>query len=238
METPPELLWTLAELEKAVMRALGDGLAPSGRVRAVPDARAIRYYTTLGLLDRPTIAGRTARYRRRHLLQLVAIKRLQAQGRSLAEVQTALAGATTRQLEQVAQLDAAAQAPTPAAPSIAGQRTPPAQDIAPSDADQSAPAAAEQSAPSARPPAARFWAQAPAATAPHTTQTSVLGSPIRPVALQGVPLAGGAMVLVPAAQPLTPADVAAVRAAAAPLLDLLITRRLTAAPPITQEDSP
>ncbi len=59
--------------------------APNGRVRDVPDRRAIRWYTTIGLVDRPLgMRGRTALYGPRHLLQLVAIKRRQAEGRSLA----------------------------------------------------------------------------------------------------------------------------------------------------------
>jgi hypothetical protein len=85
-------LWTLDELSAAVARALAvdyDG-QPSARVRDVPDRRTIRYYTTLGLIDRPAaLRGRTALYGRRHLLQLTAIKRLQAAGLSLAEVQLA-----------------------------------------------------------------------------------------------------------------------------------------------------
>ncbi|GIE06674.1 hypothetical protein Adu01nite_80240 [Paractinoplanes durhamensis] len=62
--------------------------APNGRVRDVPDRRAIRWYSTIGLVDRPLgMRGRTALYGPRHLQQLVAIKRWQAEGRSLAEIQ-------------------------------------------------------------------------------------------------------------------------------------------------------
>src|SRR6267154_4882891 len=90
-------LWTIDELGSRVALALSvdyDGQA-SGRVRDVPDRRTIRYYTTLGLIDRPTeMRGRTALYSRRHLLQLVAIKRLQAQGSTIAELQRALLGLT------------------------------------------------------------------------------------------------------------------------------------------------
>ena len=78
---------------------------PSGRVREVPDARTIRYYTTLGILDRPLeMRGRTAYYGRRHLLQLVAIKRLQAQGMSLTEIQQRLTGASDKALRRWAAL--------------------------------------------------------------------------------------------------------------------------------------
>ena len=81
---------------------------PSGRVRAVPDRRAIRWYTTIGLIDRPVAyRGRTALYGPRHLLQLVAVKRLQAKGLPLVAIQQELAGATDTQLARVAHLPAA-----------------------------------------------------------------------------------------------------------------------------------
>jgi DNA-binding transcriptional MerR regulator len=52
------------------------------------DPRNVRYYQTLGLVSKPTrYEGRHARYEYRHLLQLVAIKGLQAQGLSLAQIQ-------------------------------------------------------------------------------------------------------------------------------------------------------
>lgn len=100
-------LWRLDELSSRVERALSVGYRPasSGRVRAVPDRRTIRYYTTLGLLDRPAeMRGRTAYYGQRHLLQLVAIKRLQAEGLSLAQVQQGLTGLDADALAEVAQL--------------------------------------------------------------------------------------------------------------------------------------
>jgi DNA-binding transcriptional MerR regulator len=102
-------LWTHGELQKHVAAALAAGAeAPgNGRVRAIPDARTIRYYTTLGLIDRPASWwGRTALYGRRHLLQLVAIKRLQARGHSLAEVQRELVGMSEKALEELARLPA------------------------------------------------------------------------------------------------------------------------------------
>ena len=78
-----EQRWTLDELAERVDVALTVDYAgpPSARVRAVPDRRAIRWYTTIGLIDRPVAhRGRTALYGPRHLLQLVAVKRLQASG--------------------------------------------------------------------------------------------------------------------------------------------------------------
>ena len=88
---------TLEQLAVLVERAL-EAVAyrgpDSARVRAVPNLRTIRYYTTLGLLAPPAeMRGRKAFYGRRHLLQLVAIKQLQAKGKQLVEVQRCLAGA-------------------------------------------------------------------------------------------------------------------------------------------------
>jgi DNA-binding transcriptional MerR regulator len=48
--------------------------------------------------------GRTALYSKRHLLQLVAIKRLQAKGRTLGELQKELVGLTDSVLARIAQL--------------------------------------------------------------------------------------------------------------------------------------
>jgi DNA-binding transcriptional MerR regulator len=83
--------WTIRQLSDEVAARLAREQAPAnGQVRAVPDERSIRYYTSLGLLDRPALRGRTALYGPRHLAQLVAIKRLQAEGKTLAEIQQLL----------------------------------------------------------------------------------------------------------------------------------------------------
>jgi DNA-binding transcriptional MerR regulator len=100
-------LWTLDELSAQVALALAEDYTgvSNGRVRDVPDRRTIRYYTTFGLLDRPaSMRGRTALYGRRHLLQLAAIKRLQARHLTLAEVQARLLGLSDRALEKLADL--------------------------------------------------------------------------------------------------------------------------------------
>ncbi|MCX5742726.1 MAG: MerR family transcriptional regulator [Proteobacteria bacterium] len=81
--------WTLPELVAEAAKRIEALPAPkNGQVRAVPDERTVRYYGTIGLLDRPSGArGRTSLYGARHLAQIVAIKRMQAMGRSLAEIQ-------------------------------------------------------------------------------------------------------------------------------------------------------
>ncbi|MBO0869644.1 MAG: MerR family transcriptional regulator, partial [Micromonosporaceae bacterium] len=101
--------WTLEELVRRVARALAadDVRAPNGRVREVPDGRAIRWYTTIGLVDRPGFGtGRAARYGPRQLRQVVAVKRLQANGRTLAQIQQELTGATQTTLDRVARIPA------------------------------------------------------------------------------------------------------------------------------------
>ncbi len=100
-----EASWTLPDLAAAVASALATGYdgPPNSRVRDVPDARTIRYYTTLGLIDPPAeLRGRTALYTERHLFQLVAIKRLQARGAPLAEIQRRLTGLPTAALRRLA----------------------------------------------------------------------------------------------------------------------------------------
>ncbi|MGW0482439.1 helix-turn-helix domain-containing protein [Nonomuraea sp. NPDC003214] len=98
--------WTIGELAERAADQLRSRAQPlNGRVREVPGERLIRWYTTIGLVDPPlTRQGRIARYGRRHLLQLVAVKRLQAAGLSIADIQTALAGATDAMLEEAARL--------------------------------------------------------------------------------------------------------------------------------------
>jgi len=110
-------LWTLGELHaraEAVLAA--QEISPeSGRVRAVPDERTLRYYTTIGLLATPALLkGRKAYYSRLHLAQIVAIKRLQALGMSLAQVQRELAGATPAELQSMAMLPEDLPEPAPA----------------------------------------------------------------------------------------------------------------------------
>ncbi|HEY9789493.1 MAG TPA: helix-turn-helix domain-containing protein [Candidatus Obscuribacterales bacterium] len=77
------------------------GNSQDNRVSPVPDARTIRYYTTLGLLDRPVIEGRQARYAKRHLLQAVTIKALQGRGMPLSEIQSRLYGLSDEEMESL-----------------------------------------------------------------------------------------------------------------------------------------
>lgn len=56
--------------------------------------RTIRYYIQIGLVDRPEGETRGARYHRRHLEQLLSIRRWTQDGLSLERIRELLAGAT------------------------------------------------------------------------------------------------------------------------------------------------
>ena len=102
--TGPWRLSQLVELSRRLVATSGTS-GDSKRVRWNPTERLVRYYTTLGLVDGPAeMRGRTAYYNQRHILQLMAIKRLQAEGETLESVQTQLAGLSDPQLQEVAEL--------------------------------------------------------------------------------------------------------------------------------------
>ena len=172
----------LVEWVKTLLRAMPE--QPNGQVRSVPDVRTIRYYAAIGLLEKPAaMKGRTALYSRRHVAQILAIKRFQAVGRSLAEIQ-----------EMWPRLD------DDALKKITGVDLPP------------------------RPKARReFWRDTPAPT-PVSVETPAQAVEVRIQLGRNVSLhvevpAGGVA--------LSSADVDALRAAAAPLIDALADRQLT-----------
>ncbi len=173
----------------------------NGQVASVPDGRTLRYYASLGLLDKPVeVRGRRAIYGERHVLQAVAVKALQAQGLSLGEIQLRLNGRSDAELRALL----------------------------------------------ARPDGVRFWRRPPAPAGPETagadTGTGTPGphaphappdptpaggddgpEPGEPTALR---LAPGALLLVEGLRAPTADDAAAVRRAAAELLDELRRRDL------------
>ncbi len=101
METEPR--WTveqLVELSQGFISHSG-----SKRVRWNPNPRLIRYYASLGLLDRPFgVRGHTVYYGPRHLLQLLAVKALQSEGEPLGLIQQRLQGMSDEGLRSFAQL--------------------------------------------------------------------------------------------------------------------------------------
>jgi DNA-binding transcriptional MerR regulator len=211
MEAQPYLR-TLDELcaEAALALAVDYAGAPSGRVRDLPDRRTVRYYTTLGLVDRPAaLRGRTALYGRRHLLQLVAIKRLQTAGLTLVEIQGRLLGRTDQELEALARLPEE----TPGTATLASD---PPRDHAFWKQEPAPPPAEEEMVP---------------------RSPSVDADAVRP--LLAIPLVDGVTLLLHARRPVDDHDVEALRTAAGPLLALLRKRRLiTEGKDIPQENSP
>jgi DNA-binding transcriptional MerR regulator len=223
--------WTLDELAERVDTALAVDYSgpPSGRVRAVPDRRAIRWYTTIGLIDRPVAhRGRTALYGPRHLLQLVAVKRLQARGLPLVAIQQELAGATDSQLARVARLPEGV-APGPAVSAGRGR------DGLSGTGQAGSGTAAAAPATRGKVRRAGFWRERPAAftvaadaaalTGP-THPAALTGSTPATATLRGVRLGDGATLLLEPGRELGAEDVRAVLEAAGPLLAALRERGL------------
>jgi len=237
MKDNRKALWTIDELGRKVAEALSvdyEG-APNDRVRAVPDRRTIRYYTTLGLLDRATeMRGRTAYYGEGHLLQLVAIKRLQASGSSLADVQRRLVGITQGELARLARLPAKLDTASKAQ----GEHPPKTKSAASASDNTNAPRAA-------------FWKEVPeSSVAPtaggdsrsrehhqpeersrgeHTVEAKTKAEsetePPLSRLLQAIRLGNGATLLLEELEPVTEVEIQAIREAAEPLLRLLARRR-------------
>jgi DNA-binding transcriptional MerR regulator len=202
-----ELIGTIDALSSAVAAALAEGYAgaPNARVREVPDRRTIRYYTTLGLIDRPAeMHGRTAIYSWRHLLQVVAIKKLQARGQSLAEIQQALTGLTDTALARMAEINAQDA-------SFAGQPVPRPSTRAFWKQEPKIPEVAEAEG------------AGPSAEQPREDRP---GGPIRSQTFHGVPLLDGVTLLLASSRPIEGADLEAIRTAAGPLIETLIRRQL------------
>ena len=91
----------LSDLAAEVIRSCGIQPA-NNQAKTVPAQRMVRYYMANGLLSKPTGNGRELRFGRRHLLELIAIKRMQSTGTSLSDVRKALDGMGAQELERVA----------------------------------------------------------------------------------------------------------------------------------------
>ncbi|MEV0147872.1 MULTISPECIES: MerR family transcriptional regulator [unclassified Nonomuraea] len=235
--------WTIGELaERAAGLLRAGGPNGNGRVREVPGERLIRWYTTIGLVDPPlSRRGRVARYGRRHLLQLVAVKRLQAAGLSIADIQVALAGATDAMLEAATHPDATLE--TAARPETAPPQTgrpdaavPPAARLDGKAVSVSRPDGASSPGPTAggggspEGEAARFWARTPRDLPPAPAIASTARQAAGEAAgglVRGIRIAPGVtLVLDGAGRVPSTDDVQAVLGAAAPLLAVLEERKL------------
>ena len=183
--------WTLPELASEAAQRIAALPAPTnGQVRAVPDERTIRYYATLGLLDRPAVMrGRTALYDQRHLAQVVAIKRLQSIGRSLAEIQALWPTLDDATLARMSGVELPARA-------------------------------------AATPARSEFWKRAPVESAPAPASEPTAEEHVE-LRIELAPNVSLAITMPDDGIALAPADVRALRAAAAHLLTELANRRLT-----------
>jgi DNA-binding transcriptional MerR regulator len=90
----PTAEWTMEELlarvRGAIPRVVGVD-QPRYKVTDVPDARTVRYYISLGLVDQPCgRRGTFALYGYRHLLQILCVKKLQADYLPIRKIQELL----------------------------------------------------------------------------------------------------------------------------------------------------
>jgi DNA-binding transcriptional MerR regulator len=217
----------LADASAAALDALGIA-ARNGQVRDRPDVRTIRYYGTLGLIDPPAeMTGRTARYGGRHLLQVLAVKAVQARGDSLADAQRILVGASDEELRSAIGpgLPAALGAVPPAGRAAAREEI---------DARQLPGRPFWRTSPA--PPAAAGPAAAPSAEVPES-RTAEPGDAAIPRPLIAVPLDAGVTLLIEGSA-VGAIDTAALRAAAGPLLDYLTEAGLLPGPPNHQGATP
>ena len=95
---------TIQELARTVNAwCRGRALQPAnGQTATELSARTLHYYRSTGLLDAPE-SGAGRGYGRRHLLQLKAIRILQAHGLPLSRIQQLLFGRSDKELEQIAE---------------------------------------------------------------------------------------------------------------------------------------
>ncbi|CAN0423507.1 unnamed protein product [Laminaria digitata] len=200
-----EKTMTLRELVAEAAALLSqEGLdQPSGRVSDVPTVRTVRYYATHGLLEKPVDwRGRSALYGPRHLLLLLAIKRLQARGETLQDVQDRLAGIRDDELEELAGVTYEELVSD-------GEEDDEGDEYAGEEAKREDRAGA-------------FWMERPTQVSPE-----VAVKPVSEGEIRGARLDEDVVLLLERAQRgLDASDVAAIKAAAQPLLRLLRARHI------------
>lgn len=94
--------WSLDELVQAANEWLPQFLPEvqaHTRVREEVTPRLVRHYTSLHMLDEPAKVGREARYSYRHLLQLLLVRRLLAEGYGATAINQLAITRTNAELE-------------------------------------------------------------------------------------------------------------------------------------------
>lgn len=116
--------WSLDELVAAANVLLPDFLpaaderpGSAGKVREEVNVRLVRHYLGQGLLDENAREGREARYRFRHLLQLLLVRRLLTEGYPAAVIAKLIAGKGDAELRALLQGGTSVNA-TPANPAL------------------------------------------------------------------------------------------------------------------------
>jgi DNA-binding transcriptional MerR regulator len=161
----------VAGLAEEAARILAEsGAAPQGRgtVTELPDERTVRYYLAEGLIPPAEEKQGTASvFEFRHLLRLLVVKKLQAEGLPIRAIRELVAGKTERQLGRLLGTE---QGQAPGSPATRGE----ALSYLESLLRKSPSAPLPSSAPS--PPTARAFSQAPLASpsaAPRETWARV-----------------------------------------------------------------
>jgi DNA-binding transcriptional MerR regulator len=98
--------WSLDDLVAVVNDLLPQFLPDEKshtRVREEVSPRLIRHYTSTGLLDEPLKEGREARYIYRHLLQVLLVRRLLAEGYGASAIDQLARSHTNEELEALLQ---------------------------------------------------------------------------------------------------------------------------------------
>jgi DNA-binding transcriptional MerR regulator len=213
------LVWLVADaLDRAGVEQT------NGQVSAAPTERTLRYYRTRGLLDPPVgHRGRTALYVRRHVLQVLAIKRLQAADVPLHEIQQRLVGRSDADLAEIAGIDPSTIEDPPA-----GSRR--------RVGVRRQPAMAREQAPQ------QFWADRPA-TAPEPAPAAAAGAGAGAAEpsharIAGLELDAGVRLTFPSTRELTAADRTALVTAMADVLACLRVRRLAPDQPDVERTTP
>lgn len=100
LDTYRDAVWSLSEFVDAANALLPDYLPKdaSGRLADEVNPRLVRHYATLGLLPEPGKEGREARYLFEHLLHLLVVRKLLAEGFGSSAIRDAVAGCSAEEL--------------------------------------------------------------------------------------------------------------------------------------------
>jgi DNA-binding transcriptional MerR regulator len=102
-QQPEMVLDRFVEVTNDLLSQFLPSQGSGGRGQEPVNPRLVRYYTTQGWLDRPLKQGREARYTYRHLLQLLVLRRLLAEGYSASSIAGLIDGQPNGTLENLLQ---------------------------------------------------------------------------------------------------------------------------------------